>query len=395
MSVFKDIRVLELGRVFSGPLCSMVLADIGARVIKVERPGTGDESRHFGQQDEAGQSAYFNSLNRKKKSICLDLKNPEDKKTLLSLVAKSDVLVHNWIQASLDRLGFSYKEIKRINPRLIYCSISGYGYNSPFADQPSQDIIAQAISGFLSLTGEADGPPMRTGIPVVDYATGLYAAFAIMAALYEREKTGKGQLLHTSLLETALAMTSFSAASYLATGENPQRSGNRHPSICPYNIYRTRDGLITVAVANDKMWERFCSCLGLDQLRDDPAYKTNELRLKNQDALELELEARMKMDKTEKILQLLKEAKVSCSRVNSLDQAFSSEEVRALDIFLPKGSKHDMIAGRLGKKQAMGTRTRLVGPPFHMDCMDQLEEYNAPRLGQHSQMIRKWLEEST
>ncbi|HZK34072.1 MAG TPA: CoA transferase [Bacillota bacterium] len=391
MSVFQNIKVVELGRVFSGPLCSMVLSDIGAEVVKVERPGTGDESRQFGHQNKQGQSDYFNSLNRNKKSLSLDLKNSEDQKTLIGLIGDADVLVHNWLQSSLDRLGFSYEQMKKVNPRLIYCSISGYGYNSPFRDQPSQDIIAQAISGFLSLTGEAGVVPMRTGIPVVDYATALYAAFAIMAALYEREKTGKGQLVHTSLLETSLAMTSFSSAGYLATGENPERTGNRHPSICPYNTYQTRDGLVTIAVANQGMWERFCDSLQLADLKGHPDYKTNELRLLNQNALEEIIGARMLENKAEEIIHILKGAKVSCGRVNNLEEAFSSKEVEALDMLYPKNPDHDLSADKAKKDSGTGDMAPVVASPFHMDCMGQVDRAVAPSLGQHTDEIKRKL----
>ncbi|MFZ5987514.1 MAG: CaiB/BaiF CoA transferase family protein [Bacillota bacterium] len=376
MNVFDSIRVIELGRVFSGPLCSMLLADIGAEVIKIERPGSGDESRQFGIHSAGGQSCYFNSLNRNKKSVTLDLKDPEQKAVLLKLVEKSDVLVHNWLQDSLDKLGFSYEEVKKINPRLIYCAISGYGYNSSYRNHPSQDIIAQSLSGFMSLTGEADGTPMKTGIPVVDYATGLYAAYSIMAALYMREKTGEGQLVHTSLLETALAMTSFNSSLYLSTGIVQKRNGNRHPSICPYNVYRTKDGMVTIAVANQGMWERFCDSMGLSSIKNNYAFKTNKLRLENQDELELTLEAVIKDYSTDEITEILKNAKVSCTRVNNIDDAFKCPEVKELDMTFTC-IKNGGVS--------------MVGKPFHLEKVIDKEVAPPPSLGQHNREIIKAL----
>jgi crotonobetainyl-CoA:carnitine CoA-transferase CaiB-like acyl-CoA transferase len=376
MNIFNDLRVIELGRVFSGPLCSMVLSDIGAEVIKVERPGTGDESRQFGVHSSGGQSCYFNSLNRNKKSVALDLKDPSHKEVLIKLIKNSDVLVHNWLQESLDKLGFSYEEVRKINPRLIYCVISGYGYNSPYRNQPSQDIIAQSLSGLISLTGEPERLPMKTGIPIVDYATGLYAAYSIMSALYMREKTGEGQLVHTSLLETAAAITSFDSSLYLSTGITPNRKGNRHPSICPYNVYKTRDGLITVAVANQDMWIRFCEALNLEQLKEDAAFKTNKLRLKNQDALEQILEAEIMNYATDEIIELFKQVKVSCTRVNNIKEAFQSPEIKELDMVINCGAENQIS---------------IVGKPFHLEKIEDRAVEPPPALGQHNDEVLQLL----
>lgn len=376
MNVFNKIRVIELGRVFSGPLCGMVLADIGAEVIKVERPITGDESRQFGSHSSEGQSSYFNSLNRNKKSITLDLKDPKDKAVLIKLIEKSDVLVHNWLQVSLDRLGFSYDEVKRINPKMIYCVISGYGYNSSFGNKPSQDIIAQSLSGLMSLTGEPEGLPMKTGIPIVDYTTGLYAAYSIMSALYMREKTGEGQLVHTSLLETAVAITSFESALFLTEGKIPKRNGNRHPSICPYNVYQTKDGWVTIAVANQDMWVRFCRAINLVNLKDQEAFKTNNQRLKNREALEQILETNLKNFTTDEIIERLSGEKVSCARVNHLGEAFASPEIKELDMVIHCG---------------FDNQVSFVGKPFHLENSEDREIEPPPTLGEHTDEILKAL----
>lgn len=376
MFVFEQIRVLELGRVFSGPLCGMLLADLGAEVIKIEKPHLGDESRSFGTGRGTGRSSYFDSLNRSKKSLTLNLKDTEDREILRKLIGISDVLVHNWIQGSLDNLGFSYEVVRRLNPRLIYCSISGYGYTSPYRDLPAQDVIAQSLSGLMSLTGEAEGLPMKTGIPVVDYSTGLYAAYAIMSALFAREKTGEGQLVHTSLLETAAAMTSFDAVRHLNTGVSPKRNGNRHPLICPYNVYETKDGLVTIAVANQGMWERFCTALNLRHLADDPAFSSNNLRLENQNRLELILAETIARHTNDSLMASLKMARVSCTRVNGLDEAFTSPELEALNIIIDCEGEEDIS---------------LVGKPFHLEKIADTKASTPPALGGHNEEILRLL----
>lgn len=374
MNIFKRLRILELGRVFSGPLCGMLLADLGAEVIKIERPGVGDESRQFGRVSAGGNSCYFNSLNRNKKSVALNLKEDEDKSLFVELVRQSDVLLHNWRQKSLDKLGFGYEKVKRLNPRLIYCSITGYGYNSSQKDLPSQDIIAQSLSGFMSLTGEPNGIPLKTGIPVVDYVTGLYAANAIMSALLVRQHTGEGQLVHTSLLETALAMTSFEACAHLSTGYLPHRKGNRHPAICPYNVYQTVDGMITIAVANQTMWINFCRALGMEKLLEDPKFFSNKLRLENQDELEKILCATVEKYNTENILNLLNQAGVSCSVVNEIADAFNDSRIKELDMI--ERCKDDPSVS-------------FVGKPFTLEKVSKQIVSKPPNLDEHKDDVRK------
>jgi len=365
------IKVLELGRVFSGPLCGMMLADLGAQVIKVEAPGIGDESRSFGAHRTDGNSCYFNSLNRGKQSIELNLKDKKDRALFIELILKADVLVHNWIQASLDKLGFSYSDVKAINPRLIYCSISGYGHGTSCSDKPSQDIIAQAISGFMSLTGEREGVPLKTGIPVVDYVTGQYAAFAIMSALFMRQSTGEGRFVTASLLGSAVAMTSFSSSAYLSTGVETTRTGNRHPSICPYNLYKTLDGKIVLAVANDKMWQRLCKTLDLNHLARDEKYHSNAARLKHQNELEAILSKQISKLSTQKALDAFKTAKISCAPVNSLKEAFSCLEVDELDMLLKWNSS-----------------TKVAGSPFYIEGLST-KTTAPPQLGQDNESIRR------
>jgi len=374
MGDFRRVKVLELGRVFSGPLCGMVLADMGARVLKVERPGVGDESRRFGRHHAGGESCYFNSLNRNKRSIALDLKDETDRALFSELITKADVLVHNWIQASLDRLGFSWERVHALNPRLIYCAISGYGPHTSFAARPAQDIIAQALSGFMSLTGEPGGHPLKSAIPVVDFATGLYAATSINAALFQRESTGRGQLIRLSLLQTALAMTSFAGASQLSCAAEPSRSGNRHPSICPYNLYATADGFVVMAVANDAMWLRCCAALALPDQAADPRLAANRGRLEHQDELEGVLEARFGELDTAEVVALLEAHKVSCAQVNSVAQAFEHAPVAELDM-----------------AQAVGDqgRVRFVGSPVYMSENEPAPITTPPALSADEEEVRR------
>ena len=369
MSPFADLRVLELGRVFSGPLCGMVLADLGARVLKVERPEVGDESRRFGRAGDQG--SYFNALNRSKQSIALDLGDPDDRSLFVELLQKADVLIHNWVQASLDKLGFSWEEASRLNPRLVYCAIGGYGGDTSFAARPSQDIIAQALSGFMSLTGERGGMPLKSAIPVVDYSTGLYASVAILGALLQRQTTGRGKRVRVSLLETAVAMTSFAGSEYLSTGAVPGRTGNRHPSICPYNLYETADGHLVIAVANDDMWVRFCRSLGLEGLLADARFVTNASRLTHQDALEEVLVARMRASSSADLLEALDRQKVSCAPVNDLAAAFACPPVR-----------------ELGMEVDLGPTQRFVGAPFHLDGAEPVPPTKPPALGRDTAEVR-------
>jgi crotonobetainyl-CoA:carnitine CoA-transferase CaiB-like acyl-CoA transferase len=366
MTMFRDLKVLELGRVFSAPLCGMVLADLGAQVLKIEKPGTGDEARSFGHTRAGGSSSYFDSLNRNKTSLALDLTAPRDRDELVRLIRESDVLVHNWLQPSLDKRGFSYEAVKILNPALIYCGISGYGHGSPFHHLPAQDIVAQALSGLMSLTGEPDGPPLKSGIPVVDYVTGLYAAFSIMAALYMRQRTGEGQLVTVSLLESALAMTSFESAAHLSLGVSPARHGNRHPAICPYNDYRTRDGLVVIAVANDEMWKRFCHALRLDPLLEDERFQTNAKRLASQDELEAILQTTILRFQTQELVNLMEREKISCTKVNTIPEAFASEPVKHLDMVV-----------RCGEQGA----TSFVGKAFHLEKVPDVPVTAPPALG--------------
>ena len=238
----EGIRVLELGRVLAAPFCGQMLGDLGAEVIKVEVPGSGDESRAYGPPFVEGESFYFFSLNRNKESITLNLKDERAKDVLRRLIERSDVFLHNSLPGPMERLGFSYEEVRKVNPRIIYCAISSFGQSGPDRDKPSLDMMAQALSGIMFLAGEPDGAPMRSGAAVSDISAGMFAAYAIVAALLHRERTGEGQMVDTSLIESSVALLTYQASRFFVTGQNPARLGNAHPSIVPYDSYRTSDG---------------------------------------------------------------------------------------------------------------------------------------------------------
>jgi len=327
------IVVAEFGRIFSAPLAGMILSDLGARVIKVERKGAGDESRHYGVQMQGGLSDYFFALNRGKELVELDLKDKDDLSAAYGILAGADVLIHNSLQSSFDSLGLSYEAVKAVNPRIVYAAISGYGASSRFRDKPSQDATIQGLSGFMSLNGFAGGTPLKTGVPVVDYVTGQNAVIGILAALSERERTGKGGTVALSLLGSALGMTAIEGARYLNTGEVAGRNGNRHHSIAPYNSYRTIDGHVMIAVANDGMFGRLALALGIDSA----GYGTNRERLSRVDELDSMINQKTEKYTARELIDVLKTHKVSCGPVNDISQALGSEEARELRLVVTDG----------------------------------------------------------
>lgn len=329
--MLEGIKVLELGKIFSAPLAGKILADLGASVIKIERYPLGDESRKYGMPlDDA--SDYYYALNYNKEVVMLNLKERIDLEKCYEYIKTADIIIHNSLQASFDRLGLSYEKVKSINPKIIYASISGYGEGSIFQNNPSQDISIQGLSGFMSLNGYKDDMPLKTGIPVIDYVTGQNAVIGVLAALQERSKTGLGKRVCVSLLESALGMISVEAIRYLNLGVVASRNGNRHYSIAPYNTYQTKDGYIIIAVANDEMFSRFASLFQIDFNK----YETNALRLQKIDSLEKEIINKFSQYKTEELLKLLKEHKISCEKVNTIKEAFDSLEVKELSMIRKK-----------------------------------------------------------
>jgi crotonobetainyl-CoA:carnitine CoA-transferase CaiB-like acyl-CoA transferase len=388
-----NIRVLDLSRVLAGPWCTQNLADLGADVIKVERPGTGDDTRHWGPpwlRDEAGNetrdSAYFSSTNRNKQSIAIDLASAEGQALIRELAAESDVLVENYKVGDLARYGLGYEDIRKINPQIIYCSITGYGQTGPSSHRPGYDFVFQGQGGLMSITGERDefagGGPQKVGIAITDILTGMYASTAILAALHARSMTGIGQYIDMALLDCMVAFGSSQATSYLVTGEIPRRYGNAHANMVPYQVFATADGHIIVAAGNDGQWQRVCQALDRPDLARDERFATAAGRIVNHDALIPELERTMLNRPSGEWLERLEEHGIPAGPINDYAQVFADPQVRhrrlRVDIPRPDG----------GAMPAVASPFRLSGTPV---------EYRmpAPALGQHTEeLLRKLLGKS-
>lgn len=368
------LRVLDLSRALAGPFCSMMLGDMGAEIIKVEQPGIGDNTRAWGPPFEGGESSYFLSVNRNKRSIAIDMRQERGAEIVGRLIAHSDILLENFVPGTLDRLGFDQATCRSIQPQLISCSISGFGQHGPDRERTAFDQIAQGLGGIMSVTGDVGGPPTRIGIALADIIAGMFAAYAILVALVHRERTGEGQHVETSLLEGQLAMMTYQAASYLATGIAPVSYGNHHPSIVPYGVYRVADGYITLAVGNDSLWRRFCTALQLEYLQDDERFCTNPLRHINRDALHALLFPILERYSVSEIDRLLNAHSVPCGPVLDLKAAFANPQVAALD--LVRTLQHP-TAGDI----------RVVAPPYQLSATPPDIRMPPPLLGQHTDEI--------
>jgi len=324
-----DVVVVDLSRVFAGPYCTMMLGDMGATVIKVEQPGKGDDTRQFGPPYVAGESAYYLGLNRNKYSITLDFNNPEHKKRLLEIVSSATVLVENFRPGALKRQGLDYESLRAINPGLIYCSISGYGQDGPYAMRPGYDFVAQAESGVMSVTGEVDGEPQRVGSPVADNSAGMFACISILAALYVRKSTGQGQHIDISLFEAAVSLLGNVSANYLISGEEAQRLGNGHPNIVPYQAFRTSNGYIVVSCGNDRLYQALCKLLDREELATDPRFTTNPLRVRNRNELIPTLQESFQKRETDEWLAELRATGIPCGPINTVSQVFNDEQLQA------------------------------------------------------------------
>jgi len=370
----EGLRVLDLSRALAGPFCSMMLGDLGADVIKVEQPGIGDHTRAWGPPFQGSESVYFLSVNRNKRSLALDFRNERGAAILRRLIASCDVLLENFVPGTLDRHGFGYDACRAIRPDLVYCSISGFGQVGPDRERAAYDQIAQGLGGLMSLIGEPDGPPMRVGIAITDIMAGMFAAYAILAALYHRVRTGEGQRVDTSLLEGQLAMLTYQAGNYFATGRAPERPGNQHPSIVPYGVYRAADGYFTLGVGTDDLWVRFCDALDLADLRDHPCFRTNVARLAHRAELNARLEPVFASLRVADIEQRLNAAGVPCGAVYDLAQVFTNPQVQALGSVV---TIEHPTAGAI----------RVVAPPYHLSATPPSIRRPPPLLGQHTDEI--------
>src|SRR5437763_9544124 len=319
------IRVVDLTRILAGPFCTMILADMGAEVVKVETPGQGDPLRTQGAMRD-GLSWYFAGFNRNKRSLSLNLRSEEGRAVLARLIARSDVLVENYRPGVLAQMGFDEARLRALKADLVYCNISGFGTTGPYRDRPSFDFIAQAMSGFMAVTGMPDGPPLRAGPPLADLVAGLHGALGICAALVRRGHTGHGDTVGASLNNGLVSLLSFLAANCLATGEEPVRTGNDHAIVAPYGMFRTRDGEVALAPSQEQSYQRLIDALGLAALRADPRFATNDLRVWNRAAINAAIEARLMTETTEHWIETLNAAGVPCGRVMGLAEIFADPQ---------------------------------------------------------------------
>ena len=326
------ITVLDLSRVLAGPYCTMTLGDLGARVIKIEEPGKGDDTRTWGPPFWGGISCYYLSVNRNKESVTLDLKAPAAKEVLWKLIERADVLVENFRPGTLDRLGFSYEECAQRNPKLIYASVSGYGITGPESSRAGYDLIAQGEGGVMSLTGEPDGAPMKAGVSQADIVAGMWTLSGILAALVARATNGKGQRVDASLLDGQIGLLAYYTANYWSAGDDPERLGNRHPNLTPYGTFPCKDAWITIGAGNDALFGKLCSALGLAV---DPRFATNPQRLEHRRELEETLSAVTKNHVADALLEILRIAGVPAGRVRTVPEALAAPQTLAREMVVP------------------------------------------------------------
>ena len=325
------LRVLDLSRVLAGPFCTMNLGDLGAEVIKVEEPGQGDDTRAFGPPFAGGVSTYFLSINRNKKSVAVNLKDPRGLDLVKRLARISDVVVENFRPGVAARLGLAYDQLRAENPRLVYCSISGFGHRGlpEHSRLPGYDVVVQGMSGLQHITGDPDGPPTRAGVPIADILTGMTAFQAISVALFVREREGRGQFLDIAMLDSTVQVLTFQAAAHLTAGKSPTRLGNRHPSIAPYETFRASDGYFNLAVGNDAQFRKLCELFGLPALQADPRFATNPLRVQNRPALAEQLEPIFRAQPLQALLHRFAEAGIPAGPISDLSQALSHPQLLA------------------------------------------------------------------
>jgi formyl-CoA transferase len=368
------VKVVDLTRVMVGPYCTMMLGDLGADVIKIEIPGRGDDTRHWGPPFVAGEAVYYLSVNRNKRSIALDLKQEAAREALWRLIAEADVLVENFSPGTIERLGFGYDAVKARRPDIIYASISGFGQSGPDYQRTAYDLIVQGTSGMMSITGHAGGPPTRLGVPIADIGGGMFSAYAIVAALFDRERTGEGSYVDVSMLGGQVALLTYQAGLYLSANAVPGQLGNAHPMIAPYDTFRTADGYVNIAVGNESLWQRFCTALELPDLVADERFSNNAGRSTNRGALYAAIEPRLAELTTDEVVHLLDAAGVPCGPIRNVAQAMDDAQTRAQDLVIE--TTHPTI-GRL----------EVSGAPYHFDGEPVRARHAPPLLGEQTAEI--------
>ncbi len=368
------ITVLDFTRVLSGPYCTMALGDLGARVIKVEHPTRGDDTRHWGPPFLGRESAYFLSINRNKESLSLDFKHPGGRAVIDRLLPRVDVIVENFRPGTLDPSGLDAATLTGRFPRLVYCSISGYGQTGPRAAEAGYDAVIQAEGGLMSVTGDADGPAYRLGVAITDIVSGLFAAQGVLAALFVRERTGRGQRVDIGMLDATAALLTYQGGIHFATGETPPRLGNRHPTIAPYETFATLDGEIVIAVGNDHIWRRFCSAAGLNELTDDPRFATNRNRIAHYDELRSLLARTLATATRSEWITRLTAAAVPCGSVRTVAEALGDPHLAAREMI------RSLAHSTLGPIRVIGSPVKLSDTPADVRTAP-------PVLGEHTNTV--------
>ena len=379
------IRVLDLSRIVAGPWATQCLADLGADVIKVERPGKGDDTRSWGPPffeaagaEDERMAAYYMAANRNKRSVAIDMTLPEGQNVLRQIAAESDIVVENFKVGGLEKYGLDYGALSEINPGLIYCSITGFGQTGPYSDRPGYDFLVQGLGGMMSITGERDdlpgGGPQKTGVATADLFTGLYGVIGILAALHHREKTGEGQHVDMSLLDTQVSVLGNQALGYLLSGDEPGRMGNAHASIVPYQTFATKDGHVILAVGNDSQFARFCVAAGAAELAEDVRFKTNPNRVKNRAVLIAEIDELMCECTTDAWIDLLEAHKIPCGPINGMKRVFENTQVQA------RGMQRTI-------ERSMGTPVPTVASPIRFSKTDIEYKMPPPKLGEHTEAV--------
>ncbi|MCG2841103.1 CoA transferase [Sandaracinobacter sp. RS1-74] len=386
MGALDGIRVLDLSRVLAGPWCTQILADFGADVLKVEVPGKGDDTRAWGPPylqvdggDEIGTSAYYLACNRNKRSAAIDLSNPEGAAVIRRLAAEADILVENFKVGGLKKYGLDYETLKAINPRLVYCSVTGFGQTGPYAARGGYDFVAQAMGGFMSITGEEGGQPLRAGVAMADLSTGMYATVSILMALRHAERTGEGQQIDLSLLDTQIAMLANQGMSWLVGGIVPGRLGNRHPTVVPYKTFEVADGTIVIAVGNDGQFRALCTELGVPELGTDPRFATSRARLINREEIEARVQELVQNREGGPLLERMAVCGVPGGPVNNIDEVFADPFVEA------RNTVHQF-------RRADGTEIPSVAFPGKLSRTPVSYRYEPPRVGEQGpELLREWL----
>ncbi|KLU61147.1 formyl-coenzyme A transferase [Peptococcaceae bacterium CEB3] len=372
-SPLDGVKILDISRVLTGPFCTMLLGDLGAEVIKIEMPEKGDETREWGPPFVAGESSYYLSINRNKRSLTLDLKSEKGREIFFKLASEADVIVENFLPGTVTRLGIDYEAVRRVKPEIIYCSISGFGQDGPFKSVPAYDLMMQGIGGLMSITGEKNGEPVRIGVALIDIGAGMYAALGIMSALMVKKQTGQGQYVDVSLLDTETSWLTYMATNYFATGKDPVRLGSAHPTIVPYQAYPAKDQPFVLAVGNDAIWHRFCAALGLS-LDEDPKFVTNHDRVQNRENLNEILYKLFKQKNAQEWIDLLQAARVPCGLVNAVSQVVNHPQ-----------TKHRRMVVEMGHPKA-GT-IKVLGNPIKLSRTPAQYRLAPPLLGQQTEEI--------